>query len=187
MRLHSGTTSSTRGCSPMRRLALACLTALTLAACQSHDEDKTAAAPPPAPARPATSPPPPLPAVANEQHTFSPEITPDDFAAHLRVISSDEYDGRKPGTLGERLTTNYIIEQFKRMGLEPGNKGEWVQTVPAVSTELTGQDSLKLDVSEGGGTESFAFGKDMVVGTLQAKADVDLKDSDVGFVGYGGE
>jgi len=169
----------------MRRLALACLTALTLAACQSHDEDKTAAAPPPAPARPATSPPPPLPAVANEQHTFSPEITPDDFAAHLRVISSDEYDGRKPGTLGERLTTNYIIEQFKRMGLEPGNKGEWIQSVPAVSTALIGQDTLKLDVAEGGGQESFAVGSEMVAGTLQAKADVDLKDSDVVFVGYG--
>lgn len=169
----------------MRRLALACLTALTLAACQSHDEDKTAAAPPPGPAKAVTSPPPPLPAVANEQHTFSPEITPDDFAAHLRVISSDEYDGRKPGTLGERLTTNYIIEQFKRMGLEPGNKGDWVQTVPAVSTALNDQASVKLDVAEGGGQEAFAFGSEMVAGTLQAKADVDLKDSDVVFVGYG--
>jgi Zn-dependent M28 family amino/carboxypeptidase len=169
----------------MRRLALACLTALTLAACQSHDEDKAAATPPPAPAKAVTSPPPPLPAVANEQHTFSPEITPDDFAAHLRVISSDEYDGRKPGTLGERLTTNYIIEQFKRMGLEPGNKGEWVQTVPAVSTALNDQANVKLDVAEGGGQETFAFGSEMVAGTLQAKADVDLKDSDVVFVGYG--
>ncbi|MET0937234.1 MAG: M28 family metallopeptidase [Luteibacter sp.] len=169
----------------MRRLALACLTALTLAACHSHDEDKTAAAPAPGPARVATSPPPPLPAVANEKHTFSPEITPDDFAAHLRVISSDEYDGRKPGTLGERLTTNYIIEQFKAMGLEPGNKGDWLQTVPAVSTALIGQDALKLNVAEGGGQESFAFGSEMVAGTLQATSDVDIKDSDVVFVGYG--
>jgi Zn-dependent M28 family amino/carboxypeptidase len=170
----------------MRRIALACLSALALAACGNHDQDKTApAAASTAPARPSTAPPPPLPAVANEKHDFTPEITAGDFAAHLRVISSDEYDGRKPGTLGERLTTNYIIEQFKRMGLAPGNKGEWVQTVPAVSTELTGQDSLKLDVAEGGGTESFAFGNDMVVGTLQAKADVSLKDSDIVFVGYG--
>ena len=82
------------------------------------------------------------------------------------MISSDEYDGRKPGTLGERLTTNYIIEQFKRMGLEPGNKGEWIQTVPAVSTALNGQDTLSLDVAEGGGTEHFPFGSDMVAGTL---------------------
>ncbi|MGN6482728.1 M28 family metallopeptidase [Luteibacter sp.] len=170
----------------MRRIALACLSALALAACQNHDQDKIApAAASTAPAKPSTSPPPPLPAVANEHHDFTPDITAADFAAHLRVISSDEYDGRKPGTLGERLTTNYIIAAFKAAGLEPGNKGEWVQTVPAVSTELTGQDSLKLDVSEGGGTESFAFGKDMVVGTLQAKSDVELKDSDIVFAGYG--
>jgi Zn-dependent M28 family amino/carboxypeptidase len=170
----------------MRRTALACLSALALAACHSHDEDKAApAAASTAPARPSTAPPPPLPAVANEKHDFTPEITAGDFAAHLRVISSDEYDGRKPGTLGERLTTNYIIEQFKRMGLSPGNKGDWVQTVPAVSTELTGQDSLKLNVTEGGGTEAFAFGTDMVVGTLQAKSDVELKDSDIVFAGYG--
>ncbi|SEN04322.1 Zn-dependent amino-or carboxypeptidase, M28 family [Luteibacter sp. UNCMF331Sha3.1] len=169
----------------MRRLALACLTALTLAACQSHDDDKAPAAASTAPARPSTAPPPPLPAVANEHHDFKPDITADDFAAHLRVISSDEYDGRKPGTLGERLTTNYIIEQFKRMGLEPGNKGDWIQTVPAVSTALNGQDTLSLDVAEGGGTEKFAFGNDMVAGTLQAKADVELKDSEIVFVGYG--
>jgi len=106
----------------MRHLALACLTVLTLAACQSHDEDKTATAPSAAPARPSTAPPPPLPAVANEHHEFTADITAADFAAHLRTLSSDEYDGRKPGTLGERLTTNYIIEQFKSAGLEPGNK-----------------------------------------------------------------
>jgi len=169
----------------MRRIALACLTALTLAACQSHDDEKAPAAASTAPARPATSPPPPLPAVANEHHDFKPDIAGDDFAAHLRVLSSDEYDGRKPGTLGERLTTNYIIAQFKRMGLEPGNKGDWIQTVPAVSTALNGQDTLSLDVAEGGGTEKFAFGTDMVAGTLQAKADVELKDSDIVFVGYG--
>ncbi|MDF4003349.1 M28 family metallopeptidase [Luteibacter sp. PPL552] len=169
----------------MRRLALASLAALTLAACQSHDDGKAQTATSPAPARAITSPPPPLPAVANEPHTFTPEITAADFAAHLRVLSSDEYDGRKPGTLGERLTTNYLIEQFKQMGLEPGNKGEWVQSVPAVSTELTGQGDLKLNVAEGGGQEAFAFGKDMVVGTLRAESEVTLKDSDMVFAGYG--
>jgi len=169
----------------MRRLAaMAFLGTLALAACQSHDEDK-AATPAAAPAKAATTPPPALPAVANEHHDFTPEITAEDFAAHLRVISSDEYDGRKPGTLGERLTTNYIIEQFRRMGLEPGNKGDWLQTVPAVSTTLNGQEALRLNVAEGGAQESFAFGKDMVVGTLQAKSDVELKDSDIVFVGYG--
>ncbi len=40
------------------------------------------------------------------------------------------------------------------MGLEPGNKGDWIQSVPAVSTELNGQDSLTLNVAEGGATKA---------------------------------
>ncbi|TCV91183.1 Zn-dependent M28 family amino/carboxypeptidase [Luteibacter rhizovicinus] len=166
----------------MRRLVLASTIALlVLGGCQSHDEETTASAP----AKSSTSPPPPMPAVSNEPHTFSPEITADDFAAHLRTISSDEYEGRKPGTLGERLTTHYLVEEFKRLGLMPGNKGDWFQAVPVVSTALQGQDTLKLNVAEGGTNEAFVFGSEMVVGTLQAKPEVELKDSDVVFVGYG--
>ncbi len=166
----------------MRRLVLVSLIAVALAACQSHDSDQA----PPAASAPATSTAAPVPTpVADGPHTFSPEITAGDFARHLKTISSDEYEGRKPGTLGERLTTNYLIEQFKALGLEPGNKGDWVQSVPAVSTTLDNQDTLKLDIAEGGGNEAFAFKTDFVAGTLQARPKVELKDSDVVFMGYG--
>jgi Zn-dependent M28 family amino/carboxypeptidase len=166
----------------MRRLVLVSLIAVALAACQSHDSDQA----PPAASAPAASVAAPVPTpVADGPHTFSPEITAEDFGRHLKTISSDEYEGRKPGTLGERLTINYLIEQFKAMGLEPGNKGDWVQSVPAVSTTLEHQDTLKLDIAEGGGNEAFAFKTDFVAGTLQAKPEVELKDSDVVFMGYG--
>ena len=166
----------------MRRLVLVILIAVALAACQSHDSDQA----PPAASVPAASAAAPVPTpVADGPHAFTPDITAVDFARHLKTISSDEYEGRKPGTLGERLTINYLIEQFKAMGLEPGNKGDWVQSVPAVSTTLEHQDTLKLDIAEGGGNEAFAFKTDFVAGTLQAKPEVELKDSDVVFMGYG--
>jgi Zn-dependent M28 family amino/carboxypeptidase len=166
----------------MRRLVLVSLIAIALAACQSHDSDQA----PPAASVPAASAAAPVPTpVADGPHAFTPDITAVDFARHLKTISSDEYEGRKPGTLGERLTINYLIEQFKAMGLEPGNKGDWVQSVPAVSTTLEHQDTLKLDIAEGGGNEAFAFKTDFVAGTLQAKPEVELKDSDVVFMGYG--
>jgi Zn-dependent M28 family amino/carboxypeptidase len=167
----------------MRRLTLVSLIALSLAACQSHDAsnaDTAAHVGTPTVTASVTQPP-----VSPEAHVFSPEITAADFAAHLKTISSDEYEGRKPGTIGERLTTHYLVEQFKRIGLEPGNSGEWFQSVPVVTTTLEHQDTLKLNVSEGGGTQAFAFKTDMVVGTLQAQAQVTLKDSDIVFVGYG--
>src|SRR5919204_481890 len=58
-------------------------------------------------------------------------ITADDLLKHIKALSSDEFEGRGPGTRGEELSVNYITEQFKRLGLKPGNPdGTYVQKVP---------------------------------------------------------
>ena len=41
-------------------------------------------------------------------------ITGDELLGHIKVLASDEYEGREPGTRGENLTVSYLIEQFKR-------------------------------------------------------------------------
>lgn len=173
---------------PMRCKPWLIVLVCALAACSSsHNDTQAPAAAATAPAKASTAPPPPVPAVPPGSHTFAAAINADDFSAHLRTIASDEFAGRKPGTIGERLTTNYLVEQFKRIGLTPGVNGEWFQAVPAVTTTLQHQDTLKLTVAEGGGNESFDFAKDMVVATLNASAHVELKDSDIIFLGYGVE
>jgi Zn-dependent M28 family amino/carboxypeptidase len=116
---------------------------------------------------------------------FSTAITPQGFRAFDKAISSDTMGGRKPGTPGGERAAQWIVEQFKQIGLEPGNHGSWFQQVPTVSTALENSDTVKLEVSEGGGGQAFDFGKDMVAMTLQAKPHVAIKDSDVVFVGYG--
>ena len=116
---------------------------------------------------------------------FSTAITAQGFRAYDKAISSDTMDGRKPGTPGGERATQWIVEQFKQLGLEPGNHGSWFQKVPTVSTALENPDGVKLTVGEGGGSQSFDFGKDMVAMTLQAKPHVTIKDSDIVFVGYG--
>ncbi|HEX5487986.1 MAG TPA: M28 family metallopeptidase [Rhodanobacteraceae bacterium] len=116
---------------------------------------------------------------------FSSAITAQGFRAYDKAISSDEMDGRKPGTPGGERAKNWIVEQFRQLGLEPGNHGSWFQKVPTVSTTLQNPDTVKLSVDEGGGTQTFDFGKDMVALTLQAKPHVAIKDSDIVFVGYG--
>ena len=63
-----------------------------------------------------------------------PEISAEDFIGHVRRLSSDEFGGRAPGTEGETLTTNYLRDQFKRLGLAPGNGDSYFQTVPMVQT-----------------------------------------------------
>jgi hypothetical protein len=58
-------------------------------------------------------------------------ITPARLMAHIKTLSSDEFEGRAPSTKGEELTVKYFIEQFKSFGLKPGNpNGTYVQDVP---------------------------------------------------------
>src|SRR5213075_821023 len=58
-------------------------------------------------------------------------ITPDGMLAHIKVLASDEFEGRAPGTKGEELSIKYINDQFKQIGLKPGNPdGTYTQEVP---------------------------------------------------------
>ncbi len=58
-------------------------------------------------------------------------VNADDILRHIKALSSDEYEGRGPGTKGEELTVKYITEQFQKLGLKPGNPdGTFVQKVP---------------------------------------------------------
>ena len=39
---------------------------------------------------------------------------------HVRVLASDEFEGRGVATPGEQLTVDYLVGQFQALGLEPG-------------------------------------------------------------------
>ena len=48
-------------------------------------------------------------------------ITADGIFQHIKVLASDEYEGRGPGTPGEEKTVAYLTGQLREMGLKPGN------------------------------------------------------------------
>src|ERR1700743_1190925 len=51
--------------------------------------------------------------------------------SEIKTLSSDEYEGRKPGSTGEEKSIAYLQQQFQQMGLKPGNPdGTWLQKVP---------------------------------------------------------
>jgi Zn-dependent M28 family amino/carboxypeptidase len=149
-------------------LTLAATAALT--ACQ-RDADAPAAAKPAAEAaKPAGFP-------------FKDAITPADFAEHVRVLSSDEFEGRAPGTPGEEKTVEYLKAQFQRMGLKPGNGDSYFQTVPMMETTADASTSMTIDVK--GKPRTLTFGTDMVIGTRTGQPEVKIDASDLVFVGYG--
>ena len=157
------------------RHALLPLALLALCACTPRDEGK------PATAGEADAP------TAGEtvasNHAFQDGIDAGDFAEHVRHLASDDFGGRGPGTAGEEKTVQYIKAQFARIGLQPGNGGDWFQTVPMVET--TADESATLNLKVGGAEQVLKFGSDMVVGTRTGQAQVSVKDSPLVFVGYG--
>jgi Zn-dependent M28 family amino/carboxypeptidase len=100
-----------------------------------------------------------------------------------RTLSSDEFEGRMPGSAGEEKTIALLSERFKAAGLKPGNGDSWVQEVPLI--EITGKDYAPLAITGKGTNLSFDFRKDWVGVTYREEAATTLKDSELVFVGYG--
>ncbi len=100
-----------------------------------------------------------------------------------RMLSSDEFEGRAPGSVGEEKTIRLLTERFAKAGLKPGNGDSWLQQVPLVGIEASNVSALTIS---GGKTPlSFAYGTDMVLGSYRETPRTEVKDSDVVFVGYG--
>src|SRR5690606_30728116 len=116
-------------------------------------------------------------------HTFNDDIDAGDFAELVKTLSSDEFEGRGPGTTGGEKTVEYIKAQFERIGLQPGNDGAWFQDVPM--TETTPDESTVLTLDAGGKATQLKFGDDMVLNTRTGEAEVKVDDSPLVFVGYG--
>jgi Zn-dependent M28 family amino/carboxypeptidase len=109
-------------------------------------------------------------------------IGADTLLSEIKTLSSDEFDGRKPGSEGEKKTVAYMEDQFKKLGLKPGNpNGTYLQTVPLAG--IISQPTA--DFAVGKKHVPTAFRKDYIAVSQRFAPDVDVKDSDVVFVGYG--
>lgn len=126
--------------------------------------------------------------IKDESALDIPEVAAGDISESTmkdvtRTLSSDEFEGRMPGSPGEEKTVALLIERFKAAGLEPGNKGSWVQDVPLV--EITGKDYAPLSITGGKTRLDFAYGKDWVGATYREDATTAIEGSELVFVGYG--
>ncbi|MEI6894366.1 MAG: M28 family metallopeptidase [Colwellia sp.] len=98
---------------------------------------------------------------------------------HIKVLSSDKFGGRAPSTEGEKLTLDYLTEQFTAIGFKPGNGDSFLQEVPLVSIEASTDMTLVI------GGKNYQYGTEMVMGTARISELEQLKNSELVFVGYG--
>jgi Zn-dependent M28 family amino/carboxypeptidase len=118
-------------------------------------------------------PPPPPPGPAEDQ------ITAASLVDHLKVLASDEYEGRAPATPGGQKTQDYLAQQLKAIGIEPGAPdGTYFQQVPIVESAV----ERNFVVSVPGNT--YKYMADVVAFSGVEKARVQVQ-GEVVFVGYG--
>lgn len=111
-------------------------------------------------------------------------IGEENLAQHIKRLASDAFEGRFPGSPGETRTTGYLVEQFKSLGLAPGNPaGSYLQKVPLIG--ITATSPLHLFLSTGAQELSLCSGQELVAWSKRAVESISLQDSEVVFVGYG--
>lgn len=118
---------------------------------------------------------------ANE---YSPLETPsgvslNNVKQHIKTLASDDFQGRGPLTHGEVKTVGYLSEQYKALGLTGAYKGKYLQ--PVKMAMVTANQNMQLNVAD----LSFVAGKDFTARTEQLQPVVDVRSSDIVFVGYG--
>ncbi len=118
-----------------------------------------------------------------------PKIDPQHLSQDVKILASDEFEGRGPNTAGEVKATEYIARQFEAAGLKPGGdmvkgKRSWFQEVPLGRFEIKGPMTLKAQA--GKDTISFAQGEQIAVrAAMNGKKRVDFDKAPLVFVGYG--
>ncbi len=112
----------------------------------------------------------------------SDAITPAHLHDYIKVLSSDEFAGRGPGTVGEEKTVPWLVEQAKKLGLRPGNPdGTWVQHVPLYGIRTSGT----IEITADGKSIPLTPRQDYILSSQNPKAAIDIADSPIVFAGYG--
>ena len=120
--------------------------------------------------------------LAGYSQTFQ-SINKDSLAKHIMILASDSFQGRKPFTIGETRSVDYIQNVYKYLGLEPGNGDSYVQDVPMVSIKPDTITPLKVE-SPNGNFELQSF-TDFVAWTERTDPVESFNNDEVVFAGYG--
>ncbi len=108
------------------------------------------------------------------------------LSENIRAISTDEFQGRYPGTEGERMTLAWLQAQYEAMGLQPGGPdGQWLQPVHlkrftpvagAASASWTGPDGV---------SHPLVVGSDVTLRAISNDGQASIANAPLVFVGHG--
>ncbi|HEX7726866.1 MAG TPA: hypothetical protein VF410_09935, partial [Rhizomicrobium sp.] len=114
----------------------------------------------------------------------SDTIDPSRISDSIRVLASDDFEGRAPDSEGGRKAVDYIVDTFKRAGLEPGARdGGWLQQAVFDRYTLTGP--VTASVSNAAMHARLEQGTSVMLYPDSAGDHVAIQNAPMVFVGYG--
>lgn len=119
----------------------------------------------------------------------APSFDAKSLSQHVKVLASDEFEGRGPNTAGEGKTIAYLIEQFQLAGMQPGGdmkdgKRLWTQAVPLARFEIEGPVTTSVNLD--GKSQTLQQGEQIAIrAAMNGQTTVSIKDAPLVFVGYG--
>jgi Zn-dependent M28 family amino/carboxypeptidase len=122
--------------------------------------------------------------VGSIAHAASPAFSEASYRRHIEVLSSDAFEGRAPGTEGEKKTLAYIEQQFRAAGLKPGIGDSYLQSVPLVEIVPHADTAMQLNAA-GGKSLMLASPDDIVVWSRRPVPSISIANAGVVYAGYG--
>ena len=111
-------------------------------------------------------------------------ITPATLRAPIRILASDEFEGRGPATRGDALARLYLSTELETLGLAPGGEsGGWEQPFDIVGVKA--KLPASWDFTGKAGSASLKLGEDYIAGSGVQTPTAAIEDAPLIFVGYG--
>ena len=151
-------------------IGIVAISSLSLFACKRQD--------------PPVTPAPQTAAVSDEAQQAAQQITADYLRDQITRFSADEFEGRGPATPADEKAREYLVEQLKQIGFEPGGEdGSYQQPfdVVGVNAQMPKQWSFK----KGSKTVAFDWWDEFIAGSGVQTESGAIKNAEVVFVGYG--
>lgn len=119
---------------------------------------------------------------------YQDEITVDYLRQHLTVFSSDSMEGRATGMKGQKIAANYLVNQYKNMGLKAvGDNGSYLQKLKLKATQ---SDSIVFttftrEAEQKQTADRSVISKNSTADFIQQFSRGDTLSGDIIFAGYG--
>ena len=109
------------------------------------------------------------------------DITKEEIYQHIKYLSSDDLEGRFPGTNGDQLTRSYVASEFEKYNLKPAGENGFFQPLEIYTqVVLTGEN--KFQIESGGTNNTLRVEEDFIPFGFSGSG---IADGELVFVGYG--